>query len=130
MRHCRSAATRFRLEGNLDLGVAARSRGANGGGNSVPAPLLSVSRPLACAVWTVCPGSARVSPFGVPWSKRTSTGRNGFGAQALSYEFEHGGDLLARHVELLHDLLDAEVLEVLDDGGDRQARALEHPGAA
>ena len=28
------------------------------------APLLSVSQPLDCAVWTVCPDSARTSPFG------------------------------------------------------------------
>ena len=49
----------------------------------------------------MCPGSARISPFGVPWSKRTSTGGTGLGAQALSYEFEHGSDLLAGHVELL-----------------------------
>jgi hypothetical protein len=31
-------------------------------------------------VCTVCPGSARISPFGVPWSKRTSTGGTGLGA--------------------------------------------------
>jgi hypothetical protein len=39
-------------------------------------------------------------------------------------------NLLARHAELLHDLCDAKVLEVLDDRGHGQARALEDPGAA
>ena len=29
-------------------------------------PLLSVSQPLLCAVWTMCPDNARASPFGVP----------------------------------------------------------------
>ena len=81
-------------------------------------------------MWTVCPDNARANPFGVPWSKRMSTGGNGVGAQALSHELEHGRHLLARHVELLDDLVDAEILEVLDDRGDGQTRALEHPGAA
>src|SRR5687767_3514600 len=94
------------------------------------APLLSVSQPLDWAVWMVCPGNARISPFGVPWSTRMSTGGNEVSAEALGDEFEYGRDLLARHVELLHDLLDAEVLQVLDDGGDREPCALEHPGAA
>src|SRR4030088_2081408 len=94
------------------------------------APLLSVSQPLACAVWTVCPGSAWINPWGVPWSKRMSTGWNRLSAEALRHEVEHCRDLLARHVELLDDLVDAEILEVLDDRGHGQARALEHPGAA
>lgn len=33
---------------------------------SSSAPLLSVSQPLACAVSTACPGTAPISPFGVP----------------------------------------------------------------
>ena len=37
-------------------------------------PLLNVSQHLDCAVCTVCLGSARARPFGVPWSNRTSTG--------------------------------------------------------
>src|SRR5262245_20831105 len=84
------------------------------------APLLSVSQPLDCAVWIVCADSARVSPFGVPWSKRTSTGRDVGTAQALSYELEDGRHLLARHVVLLDDFVDAQILEVLDDGSHRQ----------
>src|SRR6185503_12745074 len=63
-------------------------------------------------------------------SKRMSTGRDGIGPQALSHELEHGVDLLARHVELLHDFIDTEVLEVLDDRRNGQTGALEHPGAA
>ena len=46
------------------------------------------------------------------------TGGNGVSSEALGDEFEYSRDLLACHVELLHDLLDAEVLQVLDDGGD------------
>jgi hypothetical protein len=34
-------------------------------------------------------------------------------AQTLSHELEDSGDLFARHVELLDDLVDAEILEVL-----------------
>ncbi len=41
------------------------------------APLLSVSQPFDCAVWTMCADNARASPFGVPWSKRMSTGGTG-----------------------------------------------------
>ena len=59
-----------------------------------------------------------------------STGRDGLGPQALSHEFKHGRDLLARNVKLLHDLLDAEILEVLDNRGHGQTSALEYPGAA
>src|SRR5262245_51777303 len=109
--------------------VSSSSKHASSG-TSNNAPLLSVSQPLDCAVWIVCVESARASPFGVPWSKRTTTGRNRFGAQAVGYEVEHGCDLLAGHVELLHDLLDTEVLEVLDHGGHGQAGPLEHTGAA
>ncbi len=82
---------------------------------------------MACAVWMVCPDNARASPFGVPWSNRTSTGRDRVGAQGLSHELEHGGHLLARDVELLDDVVDAEIL---DDGGYGQTSALEHPGPA
>jgi hypothetical protein len=53
-----------------------------------------------------------------------------FSAALKSHEVEYGGDLLARHVELLHDLVNAEVFEVLDDGSHRQAGTFEHPGAA
>jgi hypothetical protein len=52
-----------------------------------------------------------------------STGGGGFNAQALSDEVEHSSDLLARHVELLHDLLDAEIFEILDDRGNGQGAA-------
>ena len=74
------------------------------------APLFSVSQPLDCAVWTVCPGSARAGPFGVPRSKRTSTGGNDGSAKALSDELEDGHHLFARHVELVDDLVDAQIL--------------------
>jgi hypothetical protein len=60
---------------------------------------------------------------------RTSTGRRDFRAQTLSHKFEDGLDLFARHVELLDDLIDAEVFQVLDDGGHGQSGALEHPRA-
>src|SRR5437867_4625053 len=93
-------------------------------------PLLSASQPLACAVWTVCPDNARASPFGVPWSKRMSTGRDGVRAKALSHEIQYGHHLLARHVELLDDLVHAEILKVFDDSGHGQTSAFEHPGAA
>ena len=92
--------------------------------------VLSVSQPFDCAVETVCPDNARASPFGVPWSKRMSTGVDVGSAQALSDELKDSGYLFARHVELLDDLVDAEILEVLDDRGHGQAGALEHPGAA
>ena len=70
-------------------------------------PLVSESQPLACAVWTVRPGSARASPFGVPGSKRMSTGGDGVSAEALGYEVENGRHLLSRDVELLDDLVNA-----------------------
>jgi hypothetical protein len=44
-------------------------------------------------VWTVSPDNASASPFGVPWSKRTSTGWKISGAQALCHELEHSGHL-------------------------------------
>jgi hypothetical protein len=81
------------------------------------APLLSVYQPLACAVSTVCPGSARINPLGVPWSKRTRTGWNRLSAEAQRHEVEYCRDLLARHVELLDNLVDAEILKILDDRG-------------
>src|SRR4051812_35187970 len=64
------------------------------------------------------------------WSKRMSTGWNRLSAETLRHEVEHCGDLLARDVELLDNLVDADILEVLDDRGHRQARAFEHPGTA
>lgn len=63
----------------------------------------------------VATASAQISPFGVPWSKRTPTGGNRLGAQALGYELEHGFDPLARYVELLDDFIDTRIFEVLDD---------------
>ena len=69
-------------------------------------PLLSMSQLLDCAVWTVCPTSVRARPFGVPWSNRTSTGRD-VGTQTFSHEFENGLHLFAGHVKLLDDLVDA-----------------------
>jgi hypothetical protein len=35
-------------------------------GSVSSAPLLRLSQPLDCAVWTMCSGSARARPFGVP----------------------------------------------------------------
>jgi hypothetical protein len=52
-----------------------------------------------------------------------STGWNRLSAEALRHEVEHCRDLLARHVELLDDLVDAEVLKVLDDRGYPQTSA-------
>ena len=79
---------------------------------------------MNCAVWIVCPESAPASPFGVPWSKRTSTSGDGGIAQTLSQELQDGLHLFARHVELLDDLVNAEIFTVLDDSGDWQATAL------
>jgi hypothetical protein len=78
----------------------------------------------------VCPGSVWINPLGVPWSKRMSTGWNRLSAETLRHEVEHCGDLLAPHVELLDNLVDAEILEVLDHRGHGQPRAFEHPGTA
>ena len=85
--HRRPAASPRRGPVAVGVWTAARSgriqllRAFGGSGTSTSAfrraPLLSVSQPLDCAVWTVCPGSARISPFGVPWSKRMSTGGHG-----------------------------------------------------
>jgi hypothetical protein len=44
-----------------------------------------------------------------------STGGDRVGAEALCSGLQDACDLLAGHVELLHDLLDTEGLEVLDD---------------
>lgn len=41
------------------------------------------------------------------FTKVRLTGGDGVGAQALSYELEHGRHRLARHVRLLDHLLDA-----------------------
>ena len=59
-----------------------------------------------------------------------STGGDVGSAQALSHELEDSGYLFARHLELLDDLVDAEILEVLDDRSHGQTGALEHPRAA
>ena len=57
-----------------------------------------------------------------PWDGRVETACG---------KFENGFDLLARHGELLHHLVDRHpVLHVLEDDRDRRARALEYPGAA
>src|ERR1035438_10658722 len=50
--------------------------------------------------------------------------------QALSHKTKDGTDLLARHVELLHHFIDAQVFEVLNDRGDGQPGIPEHPGPA
>ena len=46
-----------------------------------------------------------------------STGGDVGSAQAQSHKREDSGYLFARHVELLDDLVDAEILEVFDDRG-------------
>ncbi len=104
------------------------------------APLLSLSHPLAWAVMIVSPGSARASPFGVPWSKRMSIDRRGIdrggrlprcrNLEALGHKIEYPFDLLPRHVELLHHFFDAQILKVLDHGRNGQSRITKHPGAA
>ena len=43
-----------------------------------------------------------------------SNGGDGVGAKALAYEVGNGRHLLARDVELLNDLVNAQVLEVLE----------------
>ena len=53
-----------------------------------------------------------------------STGGHGVGTEALGYEVENGRYLLACDVELLDDLVDAQVLEVLNDRGNRQDACL------
>ena len=51
--------------------------------------------------------------------------------QAARSEIEHGVDLLAGYVELLHDFFDGQtVFEILEDSCDGQASAAENPGAA
>lgn len=91
-----------------------------------PPGVLPNARPLCVARENDEGNAAR----GVPWSKRMRTGRDGLGSEALRDELEHGRDLLARHLELLHDLINAEVLEAFDDRGHGKSGALEHPGAA
>lgn len=39
--------------------------------------------------------------------------------QTLGNEFKDGGDLLPRHVELLHHFVNAQIFEILDNRGDR-----------
>ena len=75
------------------------------------------------------PGQRAGQPFGVPWSKRTSTGWSVCQARALRHELENRCHLLACHVELFDDLVNAEILEVFDDRSGRQPGALEHPDA-
>ena len=53
---------------------------------------------------------------GVPWSKRTRTGRDCSSVQALSHELQDSRHLLPRHVKLPDDLVGLEILEVLDLG--------------
>src|SRR5580658_1161928 len=86
------------------------------------APLLSLSQPLALAVMTVWPRSARASPRGAPWSKRMSIDRRGIlrrsrHSEALGHKVKHCCDLLARHVQLFHHLFDAQIFKILDDCG-------------
>ena len=74
----------------------------------------------------------RRSPRGVPWSNRMSINRRGsplwYGSfQALGYEVEDGVNLLPRHVELFDYSVNAQVLKVLDNRGNGQARIIETP---
>jgi hypothetical protein len=97
---------------------------------------VSRSQPRAFAAITVRPGSSLARPRGVPWSKRMSIdgrrrgGGNWIRLEALSYKLEYGFDLLAGHVELVHDFLNAHVFEVLEDGGDWHTCILKYPRAA
>jgi hypothetical protein len=81
---------------------------------------------VCSAVWGCCRRKRAFAlvRFGVPWSKRISTGSDGVRAKALSYELKDVHHPLARHVELLDDLVDAEILEVLDDCGHGQPGAI------
>ena len=51
-------------------------------------------------------------------------------SQALRYEIKNSGNLLARHVELFHYFLDAQVLQIFDHRYHGQPRMLEQPVAA
>ena len=53
-----------------------------------------------------------------------------FAAQTLCHELEDGRDLFARHVELLDDLVDAEVFEILNHCGHGQACTARYPRAS
>jgi hypothetical protein len=59
---------------------------------------------------------------------RTPRGRTDF--HAVRSELENGVNLLARQSEFLHEFIDAHVLNVLEDGGNRCSRAFEYPCAA
>jgi hypothetical protein len=50
--------------------------------------------------------------------------------KALRYKFERGFNLFPRHVVLFHHLVDAHVLEVLENGGHRHPGVLKHPCSA
>jgi hypothetical protein len=93
------------------------------------APLLSVSQPLDCAVWTVCPDNARTSPFGVPWSKRMSTGGDVGSAQALSTNARTVASCsrLTSNCSMTSSMLRSSRFSMTRGHG--QTGALEHPRA-
>jgi hypothetical protein len=47
--------------------------------------------------------------------------------EALCNEVEHCSDLLAGDIELFHHFVDAEIFQVLDDGGDWRTGVAEDP---
>jgi len=75
-------------------------------------------------------------PCGVQWSKRTNISRRTRKVRRRRHfrttcsELGQCLDFVARHVELLHDFLDAHVFEIFKDGSDRQTSATEHPRPA
>src|SRR5262245_27816133 len=50
--------------------------------------------------------------------------------EALGDEVQHGSNLLACHVKLLHDFLDAQILKIFNDCRHGQPRMPKHPCAA
>src|ERR1039457_3140334 len=76
-------------------------------------------------------------PLGVPWSKRMriSQGRCANGnrrrVEAAGGEFEHGLNLLPRHMKLFDDLLDARTrLKIFENRRHRHPGIPKHPRAA
>lgn len=53
----------------------------------------------------------------------------GNGVKALGHKVEDRYDLLPRNVELFNHFLEAQVLQILDDSGHRQACTAKHPCA-
>src|ERR1700690_1772173 len=97
-------------------------------------PFVSLSHPRSLALVTVCPTRCWAMPRGVLWSKRMRIShacradRNRRGVKAAGRKFQHGLNLLPRHVVLFHDLLDARtVFEVFKNRGNRHTGVTKPP---